>query len=315
MKKILKAILLILLVIPTFVFAKDECDTNKVSLIDVEQVKIEGKIVEEKEPEVSLKNIHFNLRFYEVGDSITYSFKVKNESDNPFELNKKDFEIESDYLTYELTSSSDNLVVEANSERTFQLRISYTDEVPATAFDNHEFNSSNSFMLNLSNDRVGDNPKTGTIPTMIIVSLVLSLMIILSLVNMKKQAYYVLLFGLVLLIPNCVNALCSLNLEIENKYVISNRPLFCVTVDNDKTYYYEYEEGMTFEDYMESSYNQNTFKFNEKSVNSSFIIYSNHENYGVCNGFEYSSNNIVRKDETIKNLDCYKYDTNFCGFQ
>lgn len=314
MKRCLITLLLIILLIPTFIYAKDTCDESNVSIIDVTNKEMKGKLIEEEKPSIVGKGLKFNLRFYEVGDEVTYSFKIENESDNDFLLNEKDFEIDSDYLTYSLITNDNNMVVKANSTKEFQLRIAYTDEVPSTSFDNHEYNSSNSFQLNLSNNSLGDNPKTGTIPTMIIMSVVLSIIIILSLLNMKKLVYYVLLVGFALLIPNTVYALCTLNLQITNNYKISNRPLFCVTVDNDKTYYYEYEEGMTFEDYMDSSYNRNTFKFNEIAQDSSYIIYSNHENYGVCNGFKYSSDNLVGRTETIKNLDCYRYETEFCGF-
>ena len=312
MKRCLITLLLIILLIPTFIYAKDTCDESNVSIIDVTNKEMKGKLIEEEKPSIVGKGLKFNLRFYEVGDEVTYSFKIENESDNDFLLSEKDFEIDSDYLTYSLITNDNNMVVKANSTKEFQLRIAYTDEVPSTSFDNHEYNSSNSFQLNLSNNSLGDNPKTGTIPTMIILSVVLSIIIILSLLNMKKLVYYVLLVGFALLIPNTVYALCTLNLQITNNYKISNRPLFCVTVDNDKTYYYEYEEGMTFDEYLSSSLNKEYFikqKYKRNYYTSIFKDKINEEN---CNGIRYASEQIVYVTEPVRNLECYIFNENIC---
>ena len=307
-----------------FIAKAEVCNTSKVTVSDVKVEQEFNNIVEEGDPTFLNKSIHTNLRFYEVGDGILYSFVVKNESDNDFVINKDNFNVDSQYIKYTLSTTDNNMIVKGNEEKTFYLKIMYEDEVPQQAFQNNTFESSNSFQLNLSNDSFNDNPKTGTIPSLIIMALLLSLVIIFSMLHMKKQSSFVLVIAL-LLIPNIVYALCSLNIQVTNDYVISNNPKFCFEY-NDQTVYFEYEEGMTFEQYINSGYNDNYFykKSNFSRVYPNFEkIFNNNDDdldlpiIGLdCNclimPFDGGYSNISTRD-TITNSKCYTYYDEFCG--
>ena len=295
MNKKLILLFVFTLCLPLFVFAADTCDSSKVFVSNIDADESFQNIEELNDPEIIGNNhIKLNLKFFDVGDGILYSFKVKNESSNDFQLNEEDFVIDSDYITFNLSTPDDDMVVKSDSEKTFYLKVMYDHQVPNSEFDNGVFNDSNSFLLNLSNDSLNNNPKTGSSSIVFLLVFIL-LFIVFSLFRMKKKSIFIILFSL-LLVPGIVFALCSLKVEVSTDYTISKLPRFCVDSCFD-----DGELDPVFRIECDTKY------YDYKSGVDNFIIPKFDHNYKSC----YSLSNLdyfhINTDDVIQNNSCYSY--------
>ena len=320
MKKYLFILFLLVFVTPSFVFAADSCNTSKVSISSLKVEEIEGKVIEEEESSFHNKNIGLHLRFFEVGDMIHYSFKVKNDANFDFEFDANSIKNDSSsYLLYRIETDDNSLVVRAGEEKEFQLYVTYDEEVPSAAFQNSIFESTQSANLALFNDSVSDNPKTGRIPTIMILAFVLSAALVGSMIHMKKSegVYFAFFLLLPFAFPLAVKAVCGFNIEVMTSYTISKNPLFCVKYDGE-TNYYEFKEGMSFDDFLDSDYNKNALKMNSlsASINNSYIVPYDSSSYRECNSLTLIGN-FVNKTSKISNYNnngCYQFEETECSY-
>ena len=212
-KKVLLSILFLLL-FPSVVLAKDTCNNND---INIEEIKVEEKegYPEELTP-VSIDNnkINLNLEMYNVGESITYKIKVKNNSNNDYYFTKDSFNLNTDYLEYSLLNNSE--VIKSNEEKEIELKIIYKEKIPED-----EFNENNRMSITLS-DTPLSNPSTKR--TLISILLIVGATIILTFVGEKKLIEKFMIGIIVLLtVPLITHALCTINLEINSNIIINNK--------------------------------------------------------------------------------------------
>ena len=212
MKKKVLLLILFLLLFPSMVFAKDTCNNND---IKIEEIKVEEKegYIEELTP-VSIDNnkINLNLEMYNVGESITYKIKVKNNSNNDYYFTKDSFNLNTDYIKYSLLNDSE--VIKSNEEKSIQLKIMYKEKIPED-----EFNENNRMSITLS-DTPLTNPSTKrTINLILLVTFVTTIIFIIRNKKLSKV-----LIGLILcFIPISIKALCTVNLEITANITINEK--------------------------------------------------------------------------------------------
>ena len=270
MKKLLIIVAMFLFIIPSIVMA-EECDSSKISIGSLELVgsKVAGVDNVDIENGASIvdNKIVLNLKFSSVDDYAQYSFVIKNDSNEDYELTDKSITIDSDYIDYTL-STDDNLnIIKAGEEKTVLLNIKYSKEVDSSSFKDGSYTESKIMNLNYSYDKksnpvadILENPKTGAFKYfLVLVALIVSVLLII-----KERRSKVMLLLLVLgLIPISIKALCTCNIAVESNVVIEKKnPTFIYIVkDCDDIEYpyppFEFEVGMTVGDWFDSEYFNN----------------------------------------------------------
>jgi len=212
MKKILPVVLFLLL-FPSMVLAQDTCNNDD---IKIEEIKVEEKegYTEELTP-VNIDNnkINLNIEMYNVGESITYKIKVKNNSNNDYYFTKDSFNLNTDYLEYSLLNNSE--VIKSNEEKSIQLKIMYKEKIPED-----EFTENNMMSITLS-DTPLSNPSTKR--SLILIFLVISITLVVIFLNKNKKLNKVLIGILICSIPLSIKALCTINLEINANITINEK--------------------------------------------------------------------------------------------
>lgn len=257
MKKFIIPILLCILFIP-FIVKAEVCDIDKISISSIDINNKTDTVNEVVEAISKGRNIILNLNMSAVGDNIEYKFVVKNDSNEDYELDKNSLVDNSEYIDFIVESEDNNYIVKANSTKTINLKVKYKNEVPDDAYSSGQYNYNQKISFNLSTEDKTVNPDT-MIKVYVLVAILLLLIVftLLFVFNKKKhaKALSVLIIGLII-IPTSVFAICKCDITIDSNIVISKNPEFCYTY-NGETRYLEYQEGMTWSDYVESSFNKN----------------------------------------------------------
>ena len=255
MKK--KILLLLILLLPFVVNAKT-CDENKIKIESIKLESIEGNTKEKSEPLITGRKINLNLKMSKVGDTALYKVLVKNESEEDYLLDENSLIEETDYIVYSL-ETDENKILKPNEEKSIYLRVNYNKPVATTDFNNGVYQDNKNLQVNLSNnnDIVENNPNTNR--NIILVSSLLIIIILGSiiLIKNKKTKYIVLLLTLIL--PFSVKALCNIKLDVESNVTIVKTEQFklkIVSCDEWVDDTFEFEEGMTVKEWVESPYIQ-----------------------------------------------------------
>ena len=211
MKKILLVILFLLL-FPSIVLAKDTCNNNDIKIEKIAILEKEGYTEELTPVSIDNNRINLNIEMYNVGESITYKIKVKNNSNNDYYFTKDSFNLNTDYIKYSLLNDSE--VIKSNEEKSIQLKIMYKEKIPED-----EFNENNRMSITLS-DTPLTNPSTKrTINLILLVTFVTTIIFIIRNKKLSKV-----LIGLILcFIPISIKALCTVNLEINVNITINKK--------------------------------------------------------------------------------------------
>ena len=210
--------LLILLIIPIYVNAKEDCSPNEVKITSIE-VQDKSNLVEGKEPTVDKLKVGLDLSFVKVNSYINYKIVIKNNSSKEYKLNEDDLKEESEYIKYEISYENGN-IIPPKEEKTVFLRVTYNKEVPEDQFKDGFLKEDKT--VNLSFSREGNeliNPPTG----FLISSILLILSILLSLLVITKKKKYMVSLFLLGFIPISTYALCNFNISIDSKVSIDGR--------------------------------------------------------------------------------------------
>ena len=263
MKKILLPLIAILLFIPVIVKAEE-----KIYIDSIEIDEIKGEAVELEPATANDKTINLNLRMSNKDDEIKYKLVIKNDSEDDFTIDKNSITISSDYMDYSL-ESDDNNIIKANSSKIIYLRVKYSNEVDPSKFVNGVYQDNITMRLNLKSDDNILNPNTG-LPYLIIISLVLIISgVSLILFKKKKISALVIIIGLIIL-PIGVKALKSYEIELNSKVTITKtrkyKAIF-LSCQGPTTKEFDYEIGMTWRNYMNSSYYNELLEDESNSYN------------------------------------------------
>ena len=211
------------------------------------------------EPVVNGKDINVDLKMAEQGDAIEYKISVKNDSDADYEIDKNSFNINSDYINYTLSFDDNSTIVKAGTSKVATLRVEYANPVPADVLLAGPVIDNKTIKVNLSSGQDIENPKTGVESLLIAFVLTLSVSsVALFILNKKGYATLAVIIGITVVIPVTVHAVCKCELNLTSSVEITNNPKFCFRYPTGyETYenrYYEYEDGMSLLDYINSIY-------------------------------------------------------------
>ena len=219
MKKVL--LMLLILFLPFIVYA-ETCDTDKVTIESITLKDKSDNVVENSDPIVRNKSVTVDASMLEVGDSIEYTMVVKNDSINDFELDKTSLNMSSNYIDYTFKTDDNSDIIKAKTSKTIYLNIEYKTQVPDEVFVEGAYSDDKTIVVNLSSEEEIENPKTGIVSPIFLITLILifSLTVFIVLKNNRYARFMVLLLGLVSIVPISINALCKCDISIESKVEI-----------------------------------------------------------------------------------------------
>ncbi len=231
MKK-LKTIIVVfflMMLIPN-VAAKEICDIDKISIESLSLEEVSDNVKENKEATASGLTINLNLSMLGVGDMVKYKMIIKNNLNEDFKLDNKNFSINSNYIEYSINFDNNSNIVKANSKKTVYLIVKYKNEVPIETFESGPYTENKIVTLDmLSNNirNIGKNPKTKN--HFLYIVLIILIISIISLIFFKKSRKNILLFlifWLSIIIPISVYAVCEYNIKIESNINIMNPVIY-----------------------------------------------------------------------------------------
>lgn len=307
-------ILLLILFLPFMVNAAT-CDTDKIEIKSIDLVESSNAVVQNSDPFAQGKEIKVDVSMSNVGDNAKYKLIIKNDSDEDLEFNKDSININSQYLDYSF-DISDNNIIKANSTKEIYLNIQYKKEVPDSAFNEGVFTNNQVMNVDLSNESVDvENPKTGIsiLLVVLLAVIVFSLTIIVITTNKKYSKLMVIIITLMMIIPVSVYALCKCSLKVDSRVRIEkNVQSFCikaVSSDYSRIYYYPYERGMTWSDFINSNYNNISLGALVRDEEGVLSVQS-----GVCYNIVKLNNIPVSINDKIKNRHdgCYEEYESVC---
>ena len=224
MKNKILLLIITLLLIPTFVYAKDTCNDNDIKIKSITLKELNGSSEEVQESSINNNTINLNLKMYDVGDSSTYDITVENTSDEYYYFTKDSMKLENDYLEYSLKNN--NEVIPANSTKTIELRIIYKKQIP-----NNNYIDTNNLSISLS-DTPLENPKTNMSKNFVIILILFLLISVFLITNNKKK---ILLIVIVFYsFPLIVLATCNVKIEIESKIEIQKKKTIFKTLMSEE---------------------------------------------------------------------------------
>jgi len=261
MKK-LRYLLILILFFPFCVFAKEDVTIEKIESVDkssediIDSISFEG---------LSIDN---QISFLDVGDYIQYEITINNPTSMNYLLSDDSMVQGSDHFSYRFESGSDS-VVKAKSKTKLTLTVSYDEEV---VFDSDEsYVETNRVQIPIE-EVAGVNPQTfTTIYYLTIIVFILVVGTLFFLLYTRGKGYITFILILSLCIPFLTYAYEELVITIHSEISVvnpgsvpvvppeepQNHPKFCVvrgtTIDSEKDYY-EFEDGMTTEEWNNSSY-------------------------------------------------------------
>ncbi len=221
MKKLL--ILIILLFIPFMVYA-ESCETNKVTISNISLVENSNGVIEVSDASINNNQVFLNLKFKNLNDSAKYRETIKNDS-------KEDYEIDnivnasSEYITYELKTEDNVNIVKAGTSRDAILLVTYSKQVPLSAYSGDKYNESRTVTIDLSAGDNVVNPKTGNYSyAFILIMFIIGFTLIYLIINKSKYSKYFVLF-LLILIPIGLKAICKVEVKVVSNIEIEKQDI------------------------------------------------------------------------------------------
>ncbi len=301
MKRVMKLFILLLVLIPTLVFAKEQVEITNVELID------STENLDLKDPTFSGLETNFNIKFNEVNDFVKYKIIVNNTSNKDYELSLNNYS-KSEYIEYKYDIN--NNVLNKNSSKEITLTITYKKEIDESKYQDGVFIEDNNMRIDLGGDDV-INPKTGFsyIYLILVVAITLSITLLIYVFGSRKLSKYTISILVLFLIPISVLALEKLELKVNSHVEINNTKEMCFVhaYDDNRILYYRYIPGMSFEEYIESDYfnGLDVIESAEEMtsyIDNNYVIFLDKEN--PIDSIE----SVIALDEIIKDksLGCYK---------
>ena len=218
-KKLL--VLLFMLFIPVSIFAKDTFDSNKVKITSITRDSKSETAEELTSPTFNDKTVNIDVRLHNVNDYITYKIIVKNDNSEKVELDTNSFVANSSYVEYTLSTSDNNKIINANSEKEITLKVTYKNQLPESSFTGGVINETKELTLNLKNESI-DNPKTGVespVRLLIIMLFAFSLLYFALRKNGYIKPTFIIILALVM-IPTTLLAINKVELKANAKVQI-----------------------------------------------------------------------------------------------
>ena len=224
-----KSIILIILLLIPFIVNAEECDSEKIT---IESISLENKtdnVEELNEATVDGKNISFDLNMSNVGDNAEYKLVIKNESDEDYEIDNGNLDLDSDYFKYTINTEDNSNIVEAKSSKNIYLKIQYENEIDESNFENNKYNDNKKMTISLVKGEVAQpsivelikNPNTrdGIILLALICITCMAIMIYAFIKNNREIKTLIILLALTA--PIYIRALCKCEIVVNSQIEIT----------------------------------------------------------------------------------------------
>ena len=273
-----------------------------------EDVAIESITIDSKTDTTTIVNdatfsnlkINFDIKFTKINDYVKYKLTINNQTNEDYEIMDTIDNKISEYITYEYSFDDNNRIIENNKKSTLYITIKYNKEVPEDQLLlSGGYTENNSITISLGSEI---NPNTGRVVIKSIILIILILGISLTIYcNRKNKKMLSILLIILLLVPISVYAVKKLDVSIESKISIEQPTVFYI---KDKMY--RFDAGMTWNDWLESSYNtNNAYKLNYYERQ---LLYGNETYYYFENNEE---GIIIEEDQRHCAIDHYIYNYNY----
>ena len=231
MKKIFFQVLILILLIIIPIYAQAEtCDLSSIKLESIELNKTEGNAKELSIASISDKKIKLDIKLYDPGDYLEYNLLLKNTSNEDYYFDENSLKLNIDYLEYKFNYGDNSNIVKAGEEKIIKLRVEYKNKVPSEKLDNGIYKNTNSMNIVLANKdlNIFVNPETVNMIKLFIL-IVLTVIVLMTIKVKKEKNYLTLLFGIALILPITVYAICKSNIIIETKVEIDGKEAYFLT--------------------------------------------------------------------------------------
>ena len=274
MKKYL--IYLFILFIPFMVLAENK----NVEIKNIELIEKSDDVEELAEASFKDLKLNFSLKFTAKDDYAKYKIVLVNNSDKDYEIDNTSTFNTKKFIRYDYEVENNKKVLKAKEELTINILITYIKELEDSDFVDGFYKETNSVSLELVNDnevidnpviKMVTNPNTSTgYKLLVIFAIVLSLSLLILVKNKKNK---LLIITILLTIPLTVYALEKIKIDVETYIEIERRSYFtlinkCQRENSEFANWdkevYEFKEGMSFNDYMNSDY-YNSLDINKKN--------------------------------------------------
>ena len=157
-----------------------------VSIKSAEVVNKTGKTDVIKEPNFKGLTIDLGVRFFDVGDSVTYRIVVENKGSSDVYINNVTGNTNSEYFDYAFGFENEDKTVKAKSSKTFNLIVSYKNNIPDEKFSvSGRVTEENEVVIKLGNEVEVKNPNTAS-SKYVMILVVLILVIVAFILFMAK---------------------------------------------------------------------------------------------------------------------------------
>ena len=251
MKKLSYLFLLVILIIPTFVYAEESCDNKGVFIKMIELKKTTGLTEELSDVTLEDSKINLDVKMYEVGDSIEYKVIIKNDSKEDYVVDDKSSN-EDNTIEYRLEAKDGSNKIKKGTEEEFTLKVIYKTEVAQEQFKAGKFDASSTVLLKVEESKlipIDINPKTRNIFCFLILLMIgVSIIFLFKIKNKKLHIFFL---SILMLLPVCVLADCNYNVELNSNIIIGYvKPNPC-TYDGELVQGAEYTNGQYTYRYMQ----------------------------------------------------------------
>ncbi len=288
-----KYLLFILFLLVPFMVKAQDVKIKEVILVD----KTDGIEAEEK-PEFENLKINFNLNFSKVDEFVKYKVIVENSADKDYEIDDTTSFSDGEYIKYEFSYDGEK-IVKSKGTKEFFITISYNKRVPLSEYVDGKFKEKNSMTINLSNETEEKNPYTATLPYIVVILSIIS--IILFVIAFKMKRSLMLTMAILFFMPAVIFALEKISIAIEANIEIEPRvetmkivDFNCTVLNQITENTYEYIDGMTWTDIQESEYAD---QFGEK-------FFENLPDKISVNNFNFNNNEI----DNCESENIYEYE-------
>ena len=222
MKKI--AIMFLVLFFPLIINAKENVYIDSVELYKNDNVKVLG------EAKFNDLNLDLDLKFSEVGSSITYKLNIVNNTKVDYELSNFNINDDSEYINYNLTCDDNNKIIKHNKSKMCYIKISYEKPVSFALLkaSSNKINEEKTYSIDLSKVEI-TNPKTGYLNIgLLLIAIIIASLLMNKYANKKTIiTNYIILISLCMLIPISINAVEKITINVNSNIEISDNKIRC----------------------------------------------------------------------------------------
>ena len=225
-----KIILLIILLLPFYVYAEDSCSQDDIQIESIVLDSTQGNIEQTSKPNTDNNSINLGLKANVIDDNATYKVVIKNISNQDYVFDKSS--LSTDYLNYDITYEDNSDIVKAGESKTIYLKVHYATKPSTESLSNGVVTTQPKVTFNLQKEEevktiieevvnAITNPNTNDKVLIYLGILVISLITTIVLLRKYKKAKLTTMLIITFLITTqIVKAVCTCTLNVNTELEI-----------------------------------------------------------------------------------------------